>query len=730
MRPVLGLAVVWLACGTVGAADAPRDASRALFDRVLASTPRLRGLAAEPERYRMQILFAEIEREPSGRSTLVRYAYREDSEYWYPASTVKLLAAGAALAEIDRLAAAHGAWITVDTPLVYHPLFDGEQVEGADATPDTAITVRREVRKSLIVSDNEAFNKLYELCGQDGLDAWLRDAGLEAPRIVHRLAESRSADEHRRTPRIDLVLGEQRHIMSPRRSERNIDPGPMAKLPGWPRIPLGRAHVAGDRVVNEPLEFGGRNRVSLRDLQNFTAMIARPDVDLGLRGPELSPTNLGIMLAAMTDEPAASVDPRFDPAEFGPYWKHFFMPGLERVARREDIFVANKIGLAYGFSSETAYIEHRPSGLGFFLAMTVYTNDNAVLNDGVYEYDLGQGAMADVAAALADRVFGGVAAPEGTVRAPVPYRHEPRVIAAGTAIAVPAESEFVSAEIPAGDGFTECVASYAITGGGARVEIAARAGGAWSPWLALGEAGRDAPADAWQTQSDAAHAEVDTLVADGPIEALRVRVRSGASGATVADLRVCLTFHDERAVFVDDERADGRVECPTPFLSNAIADEALRGRLCSPLSLRMLLAQRGVERPIAEIAERVYDQRAGIYGNWASAIRAAADLGVPGALHRFSDWASVRDHLREVGPIAVSMSFSAADLPEAGYDASEGHIAVLYGLNEAGDALMLDPAYGDEALARRVFPREAMTEVWLRRAKGLAYALRPPGGVP
>ena len=49
--------------------------------------------------------------------------------------------------------------------------------------------------------------------------------------------------------------------------------------------------------------------------------------------------------------------------------------------------IFNKVGDAYGFLTDAAYIVDFDNGVEFLLAATVYTNENATFNDNQYEYD-------------------------------------------------------------------------------------------------------------------------------------------------------------------------------------------------------------------------------------------------------------------------------------------------------------------------------------------------------
>ena len=51
-----------------------------------------------------------------------------------------------------------------------------------------------------------------------------------------------------------------------------------------------------------------------------------------------------------------------------------------------NIRVFNKVGWAYGFLTDVAYIVDFEHQVEFMLAATVYTNEDGILNDNVYEY--------------------------------------------------------------------------------------------------------------------------------------------------------------------------------------------------------------------------------------------------------------------------------------------------------------------------------------------------------
>jgi len=381
-----------------------------LAHEILASHPGLRPVVDRAAEHRLQVVVGLVEEGDGGRPVLVQHGFRLGAEYFYPASTVKLLAAVAALERLAELRRETGLPIDLDTPLVFHPLFDDEEREETDPSnlAGGRITVRHAVRKIFLVSDNRAFNRLYELVGQDRLAGSLARAGISGTRIVHRLDEARSEADNRRYPRIDFVGDGWRHTLPERESP------PLPPAPPVPGLRAGRAHVAGGELVREPFDFAPKNRFPLAALQRGLCRVVRPDVDCGGPGFALSAADRAVLLEAMRQLPRESANPVYDPAEVPDAHVKFVLPGLRRVVPADRLEVYDKTGQAYGFTTENAYVVDRGGGdepgahRPFFLAATLYTNADGVLNDDRYEYaEIAFPFLADLGEAAARRLWDG-----------------------------------------------------------------------------------------------------------------------------------------------------------------------------------------------------------------------------------------------------------------------------------------------------------------------------------
>jgi hypothetical protein len=74
-------------------------------------------------------------------------------------------------------------------------------------------------------------------------------------------------------------------------------------------------------------------------------------------------------------------------------------------------------------------------------------------------------------------------------------------------------------------------------------------------------------------------------------------------------------------------------------------------------------------------------------------------------------------------PIAISYSWGEGELPGAPLERSDGHLSVLTGFVENGDAAVNDPAAPG---VRVVYPRTALETIW-QRGGGVAYIVAPAG---
>ncbi|MCI1187026.1 class A beta-lactamase-related serine hydrolase [Hymenobacter sp. DH14] len=341
---------------------------------------------ARPDYYRLQILYTRIRRDAAGRAHFRTYRYHvRPREYFYPASTVKLAGVALALQKLRALSATHPG-LSPDMPMLTDSAFAGQTTVRRDTSAAGGRpTVGNYVRKVLLVSDNDAYNRLYEFVGPEELNREVARLGLHRTRLVNRLAIGDQEPGSRHTNPI--------RFFADTAATQLLYAQPAGYYAGpWPRLGLrgeaiGAAYFKGDQQVAGPLDFSQKNAFALPDQQRLLRTILFPETVPAARRLHLAPEDYARLRTAMSELPPASRHPRYDAAHFPDTCVKYLLGGGGQAALPPGVRVFNKIGQSYGFLIDNAYVQDEAHGVEFLLAAVVYTNADGVLNDDKYEYD-------------------------------------------------------------------------------------------------------------------------------------------------------------------------------------------------------------------------------------------------------------------------------------------------------------------------------------------------------
>ncbi len=351
------------------------------MDELLHSQPkRFATVMQDPDKYRVQIIYTQIDRDAENRPRFTSYTYGVNpDQYFYPASTVKLPTALLALEKINELAV---PGLNRDTTMLTDVASDWQTPALTDPSSPTGLpSIGHYVRKILLVSDNDAFNRLYEFIGQKPLNESLREKGYQNTRIFHRLEVARNAEENAKTNPVTFVDGDTvLYAQGAQISDTNY----AHKEP----ILLGRAEIVDGELLNRPKDFSGNNVFVLQDLHDVVQALIFPQFVEERRRFNLTEDDYQFVYRNMSAYPSESGIAEYsDPERYPDGHVKFFMYGGSAPTIPENIRIFNKPGDAYGFLTDCAYIVDFENGLEFLLAATIFTNANETFNDDTYEYD-------------------------------------------------------------------------------------------------------------------------------------------------------------------------------------------------------------------------------------------------------------------------------------------------------------------------------------------------------
>lgn len=341
------------------------------------------------EKHELQILYTQIDRDENNQPTFTSHTYRLDgAQYFYPASTVKFPAAILALEKLKQLGI---DGLNAKTPMLTDSAFSGQSIAHVDSSAENMLpSVGHYIKKILLVSDNDAFNRLYEFLGQGPLNESLSNRGYEGVKISHRLSIFLSEEENRHTNPIRFL------------SEDNLlyeqEPGYNENgLPKSMPILRGKGEMIGGEFVSNPKDFASKNAFPLLAQQQILKDVLFPNSVLDNSGFDLDPSDREFLWKYMSMLPGESSYPAYDDSIYYDGYCKFFLFGDTKEAMPESIRIFNKVGNAYGYLTDNAYIIDFEKGIEFMLTATVYVNENQIFNDNHYEYDeKGYPFMADL----------------------------------------------------------------------------------------------------------------------------------------------------------------------------------------------------------------------------------------------------------------------------------------------------------------------------------------------
>jgi len=281
-----------------------------------------------------------------------------DSTYFYPASSVKFPIAALALEKLR-----HDSLYHIDTAFY---------LEG-----DTIVTsFKKDIEAIFAVSDNQAYNRLFEYLGKDYINKTLDQKGLRPSRISHRL----STDKAYALQTTPLVFYENDSTLN---HTESIDNSEIRKLQ-LKNIKKGKGYYANGELINAPFDFALKNYVPITTLNNIMKQIIFPDAFSTSQSFKLSKKDRAFLLKSMSTLPR---DAGYTSKDYYDSYVKFFMYGDSKDSIPDHIKIYNKVGYAYGYLTDCAYIKDEKNNVEFILTATIHVNNDRIFNNDIYEYE-------------------------------------------------------------------------------------------------------------------------------------------------------------------------------------------------------------------------------------------------------------------------------------------------------------------------------------------------------
>jgi hypothetical protein len=135
-----------------------------------------------------------------------------------------------------------------------------------------------------------------------------------------------------------------------------------------------------------PKDFSKKNAYPLAEQQALLKRLIFPETFRPDQRFKLTKDDYTFIYKWMSALPRESDYPKLDTSYYDGYVK-FLLFGNSKQPIPDNYRIFNKVGDAYGFMIDNAYIVDFDKKIEFMLSTTIYANSDGIFNDDKYDYD-------------------------------------------------------------------------------------------------------------------------------------------------------------------------------------------------------------------------------------------------------------------------------------------------------------------------------------------------------
>jgi hypothetical protein len=335
---------------------------------------------SHPDEYRLQIIYTQINRDKKNKPSFTNYYFNVDPLFYFnPASTVKLPLAALSLEKMNEM---KKPGINKFTSMQFDSAYPRQEKELYDSTSENNYpSIAQFIRKAFLISDNDAYNRMYQFVGQQNINRKLHAKGYKNTRITRQFM-GYTDDENRHTNPINFIDKDGKVIYH-QPMQYNTDSFDYSHT-----VKIGKAHLnSNDSLINEPIDFTRVNNLPLEDLQQILQSILFPLSVTEKQRFNLLKDDYAFLKQFLSQFPSETNYPKYDTSQYYDSFVKFFFQDSLHHSMPPNIRVFNKVGWAYGFLTDASYVADFNNNVEFMLAATLYVNSDGILNDNKYDYE-------------------------------------------------------------------------------------------------------------------------------------------------------------------------------------------------------------------------------------------------------------------------------------------------------------------------------------------------------
>lgn len=330
-------------------------------------------------KYQFQFMVTDIFEEDSSFILGKTHDYSEPSWYFYPASMVKLPTALLTLEKLNEIN------FSVQSILEFNRDFECGNMKFVEQSIRKDVSFEEMIRELIIVSNNTYYNALYHFLTPRRINYELQLRGLEGTKIYKDFSGCEMPWNLRTH---GFKLEESIPMKTYHQKESQLELIEFASSYNYDASKLfGSKNEYRGKIVNGPYDFNYNLEYPIKDMHATTARLFFPEFFDEEECWNMRERDKKMLINSMKSYPKELGKKKFlDPKRYPDNLYKYIVHG-DGNPKFDDIISYGKMGISYGFVTESTYIHDPKTNRRYILTVAMYVNSNDTVNDGKYEYD-------------------------------------------------------------------------------------------------------------------------------------------------------------------------------------------------------------------------------------------------------------------------------------------------------------------------------------------------------
>jgi hypothetical protein len=331
------------------------------------------------EKYRFQFMITDVIEHDSSLYLGDTYNYTTPSWYFYPASVVKLPVALLSLEKLKELD------FSTKTKLKFERDFECGNMKFVNESRKSNISFEEMIRELIIVSNNTYYNSLYHFLTPKRINEELNQRGLVETNIYKDFSGC-EMPLNMKTHGFKLEESSTGKSYSQQSSQLELEQFASNYIYDSTKL-LGSKHEYRREIVDGPFDFNYNLEYSVQDIHSTSMRFFFPQFFAEADCWDIRDQDREMLLESMKSVPKDLRKKKyFDKKKYPDNLYKYLIHGDENP-KYDSVITYSKLGLSYGFVTETAYVHDPKTNRHYVLTVNLYVNSNDTVNDGKYEYE-------------------------------------------------------------------------------------------------------------------------------------------------------------------------------------------------------------------------------------------------------------------------------------------------------------------------------------------------------